>query len=354
MSTPPPAETPAAQTKPSGPAAKPVSSNARPIARRAAALPAKPRPDYRLPIAAAVMALILGFVLGLVFMRHRRAAIDVVASVNGAIISKEDLFNKLQSIAGQATVHKIVEEDLQLQFAKQKGVVPTEAQIDSQLAKDKQNPDFDKALAARGLTLDAYRDALRVRLAQSQVFAQGVTVSDAEVRDWYNAAANPATPNAPYYKPETVNMSVISVPTTALAQRAMKELNSGTPFPLVATAYSTDESKAQGGAIQPLIRGRNPVSKTPALEAALFKLPVGGTYGPVEFSKMQWIFHCNAKSPSQTLPFTAVATEARENALAAKGAKINGPKIAKEFADFQHSAKIKAFWPQYEQAVSSH
>lgn len=347
MSTPPPAQTPGAQTKPGGP-------SARPAARRAAALPAKPRPDYRLPIAAAVLALLLGFVLGLVYMRHRRAATEVVASVNGAVISKDDLFSKLQSTAGQATVHRMVEEDLQLQFAKQKGVVPTEAEIDAQFARDKQNPDFEKALTARGLTPDVYRDALRVRLAQAQVYAQGVTISDAEVRQWYNTAASPSNPAATYYSPETVNLSVISVPTAALAQRAMKELNAGTPFPLVATAYSNDNSKAQGGAIQPLIRGRNPVSKTPALEAALFKLPVGGTYGPVEFSSLQWIFHCNAKTPSQTLPFSAVEAQARQNALAAKGAKINGSKIAKEFADFQHAAKIKSFWPQYEKAVSSH
>ena len=348
MSTPPPA-----QPKPAAPP-KPSSGGTRPAARRAAVLPAKSRPDYRLPVAAGILALILGFVLGIVVMRHRRSAVEVVASVNGSVIDKDALFEKLQTVAGQSVIHKMVEEDLQLQFAAQKGVTPTDAQVDAQLARDKENPDFERALTARGLTLDAYRDALRVRLAQSMVYSQGVTVSDAEVRDWYKNASNPATPNAPYYRPETVSLSAISVPTPALAQRAMKEINSGTPFPLVATAYSTDESKAQGGAIQPLVRGHNPVSKTPALENALFKLPVGGTYGPVEFNKMQWIFHCNTKAPSQTLPFSAVETEARQNALTAKGLKINGPRIAKEFADFQHSSKMKAFWPQYEQAVTSH
>ncbi len=348
MSTPPPA-----QPKPVA-LPKPGSGGARPAARRAAVLPAKSRPDYRLPVAAGILALILGFVLGIVVMRHRRSAVDVVASVNGAVIDKDALFEKLQAVAGQNVIHRMVEEDLQLQFAKKKGAVPTDAQVNAQLARDKENPDFERALTARGLTLDTYRDALRVRLAQSMVYSQGVTVSDAEVRDWYKAASNPANPNAPYYRPETVSMSVISVPTAARAQQAMKELNSGTPFPLVATAYSTDESKAQGGAIQPLVRGHNPVSKSPALENSLFKLPVGGTYGPVEFSKLQWIFHCNAKAPSQTMPFTAVQTEARQNALAAKGLKINGPRITKEFADFQHSSKLKAFWPQYEQAVTSH
>ncbi len=323
-----------------------------PPPRRAAVLPAKPRLDYRLPLAAAVLALIVGFVLGITVIRHRHAAAEVVASVNGTVISQSDLFEKLQSVAGQGVIHNMVEQDLQLQFAKKKGVVITDAQVDTQLAKDQENPDFQKSLTARGLTLNAYRDALRVRLAQSMVYAQGVSVTDAEVQDWYKAAANPANPSAIYYHPDAVVMSVISVPTPVLAQRAMKELNSGTPFPLVATAYSIDPSKAQGGAIQPLIRGRNPVSKDPALEAALFKLPIGGTYGPVEFGKAQWIFHCNSKTPSQTLPFTAVATEARQNALAAKGVKLNGATIAKEFTDFQHASQLKAFWPQYEQAVT--
>lgn len=344
MSTPPPTEK-TAQEK---------TAQTKPAARRAAVLPSKPRRDYRLPLAAAAVALILGITLGVIVMRHRHEATTVVASVNGAVITQADFFEKLQSVAGQAAIHSMVEQNLQLQFAKKKGVVITDAQVDAQLAKDQENPDFQKSLTARGLTLPAYRDALRVRLAQSLVYAQGVSVTDAEVQDWYKAASNPANPNSIYYRPEAVSMSVISVPTPALAQRAMKELNSGTPFALVATAYSTDTSKAQGGQIAPLVRGRNPVSKTPALEKALFDLAIGGTYGPAEFGKAWWIFHCTGKTPSQTLPFTAVATEARQNALAAKGVKLNGAKIAKEFMDFQHSSQLKAFWPQYEQAVTGH
>ncbi len=326
----------------------------KPAARRAAVLPAKPRRDYRLPLAAAALALILGFVLGVYLIRHRHATAEVVASVNGTVITQSDLFEKLQSVAGQAAIHSMVEQDLQLQFAKQKGVVVTDAQVDTQLAKDQENPDFQKSLTARGLTLTAYRDALRVRLAQSMVYAQGVSVTDAEVQDWYKAASNPANPAAIYYQPEAVSLSVISVPTKELALRAMKELNSGTPFALVATAYSTETSRAQGGQIAPLILGRNPLSKTPALEKALFDLPVGQTYGPAAFGKAQWIFHCNSKTPAQTLPFKGVATEARQNALAAKGLKLNGAKIAKEFTDFQQSSKLTAFWPQYEQAVTGH
>lgn len=343
MSTPPPAQPNPTQTN---------SAQTKPAARRAAVLPAKPRRDFRLPLAAAVLSLILGFLLGVFVIRHRHTAAEVVASVNGTVISQSDFFEKLQSISGQGVIHNMVEQDLQLQFAKKKGVVVTEAQVDTQLAKDQENPDFQKSLTARGLSLSAYRDALRVRLAQSMVYAQGVSVTDAEVRSWYDAAANPKNPNAIYYRPDAVSMSIISVPTPAMAQKAMKELNSGTPFPLVATAYSIDPSKTQGGAIQALVRGRNPVTKTPGLEAALFNLSVGQTYGPAKFGNAQWIFRCTGKTPSQTLPFTAVAAEARQNALAAKGIKQNGAKIAKEFTDFQHASQLKAFWPQYEQAVT--
>lgn len=343
MSTPPPAQPNPTQT---------TSAQTKPAARRAAVLPAKPRRDFRLPLAAAALALILGFLLGVYVVRHRHEAATVVASVNGTVISQSDFFEKLQSAAGQGVIHNMVNQDLQLQFAKKKGVVITDAQIDTQLAKDQENPNFQRTLTARGLTLQAYRDALRVKLAQSMTYSQGVSVTDAEVRAWYDYAANPKTPNAIYYQPDAVELSVISVPTLVLAQRAKKELDAGQPFALVATAYSTDDSKAQGGTIQPLIRGRNPVSKTPALEAALFNLPVGGIYGPVDFGKAQWIFTCRGKTPAQTLPFTAVATEARQSALTAKGFKLNGDKIAKEFADFQHTSQLKAFWPQYEHSVT--
>ncbi len=359
MSTPPPAQPKSdAQLKP---AASPKAGGTRPIARRAAALPAKPRLDYRLPVAAGIISLILGIILGVVVMRHRQSATEVVASVNGTVISKDDFFEKLQSFHGQAVVHKMVEENLQLQFADKKGVKITDADVDVQLARDQRNPEFQKLLLASGLTLAAYRDAIRLRLTQSKVYSQGVTVSDAEVRDFYSYSINPAHRNPAYYTPETVSLSVISVPNVpnvAPAQnvmnKVMMELKSGTAFSQVATIYSTDESASKGGAIDPLVRGRNPLSESPQLESTLFNLPVGGMSKVVEFKNLHWIFYCNSKTPSQTLPFSAVETEVRQNALFAKGFKINSKTIAKDFADFQKSSKLKAFWPQYEHAVTGH
>ena len=310
-------------------------------------------PQY-LPWAAAGLALLLGLGLGILVMRHRHATEKTVAAVNGVVITDGDLYGRLQVAAGQPVMHKLVEEQLQLQFAAKKGVFPTDADVDARYQQISKDPRFLPALAASGMSIQDYKHSLRVKLAQADVLTQGVTVSEAEIRDFYNKESDPRNPQSQFYKPDTITFRVIATPSLTRAQQALADLGQNTPFELVAAQYSIDPSKDNGGQISPLQRGRSPVSQNPALEATLFNMKVGQTSAPLSFNRQWWIFHCEDKALGQSLPFESIKDEAKLGAEIVKGTKLNGPAIQAEFQDFQRSSTLQAFWPQYRQAVTGH
>lgn len=305
-----------------------------------------------LPWAAAALALLIGLGAGVLIMRHRHEGQQTVAAVNGVQITKDQVFARLLTAAGQPVVHKMVEEELQLQFAAKKGVPPTDAQVEAKYQALRKDPRFMPALLASGMSLDDYKRSLRVKLAQANVLTDKVSVSDAEVRDFYNQQSDPKNPQAQFYKPATITFRVISTGNPKTAQAALAELNANTPFELVAAEYSADPSKDAGGLITPLQRGRSPLSQNPALETALFDMKVGQLYGPVNFNKGWWVFRCEDKSPGQAIPFDAIKDEARLGAAVVKGTKLNGRAVEKEFQDFQTHSTLQAFWTQYQRAVT--
>jgi foldase protein PrsA len=305
-----------------------------------------------LPWAVAALALVIGFTLGVLIMRHRHEGQKVVAAVNGTQITQDQLFTRLQEAGGQIVVHRMVEEELQLQYAAKKGLAPTPAQVEAKYDSIRKDPRFAPALLASGMSLEDYKRSLRVKLAQANVLTDKISVSDAEVRDFYNQQSDPKNPQAQFYRPATMTFRVIATGNQKLAQSALGELNNNTPFELVATEFSVDPSKDAGGLLSPLQRGRSPLSQNPALETALFNMKVGQLYGPVSFNKGWWVFRCEDKSPGQALPFDSIKNEAKLGAQIIKGTKLKGKDIAKDFQDFQRTSSLQAFWPLYQRAVT--
>lgn len=305
-----------------------------------------------MPWAIGGLALVIGFGLGILVTRHRHEAQKTIAAVNGVVITQDDFFGRLQLAAGQPVMHKLVEEQLQLQFAAKKGVTPTDAEVDARYEQISKDPRFLPALAASGMSINDYKKSLRVKLAQAAVLTKGVTVSDAEIRDFYNKQSDPRNPQSQFYKPDTITFRVIAAPKLAIAQSALAELAANTPFELVAAQDSIDPSKDNGGQIAPLQRGRSPLSQNPALEATLFNMKVGQTSAPLPFNKAWWIFRCQDKTLGQALPFESIKDEARLGAEILKGTTLNGRVIQAEFQDFQRSSTKQAFWQQYRQAIT--
>lgn len=327
--------------------------------------PEAPRPKrrFKLPIwlVAAGMFLV-GLLLGVVVMRQRTQSKQIIVSVNGATITRDDLFNHMQDSYGAQTVHTLAQNLLQLQFAAKKGLAPTQAQVDAEYAKLSSRPNFAQALAQSGIQEGDFKENLRVQLAETNVITQGITATDADAQAYYKAQSSPSNPTAQFYHPAQVSLRVIATLTQPQAQKALAELASGTPFELAASTYSLDTSRTNGGLLAPLSFGSRPLHQVPALEQQIFAMKIGDQIGPVFFAPpgtsesapKWWIFRCQDKAPAVTIPYSQVQDQCLTGAKLAKGTALNSRRIQQEFLDFQHTSNLQAFWPQYQRAIATH
>ena len=319
-------------------------------------LPAKKQaPKLKAPLWLLAAALfIIGVVVGVVVMRHRAQSAVIVASVNGDPITRDDLFNQMQDAAGAQTMHKIIQNMLQVQFAAKKGLAPTDADVNAEYAKMMQRPNFAQALAQSGIPEGDFKQNLRVQLAETNVITQGVTATEADARSYYQQQSNPNNPTAQFYQPEEVSLRAIATATQAQAQKALADLNTQSPFELVATTYSLDPSRSNGGLLAPILRGRLPLHTDIALENSVFSMKIGSQIGPVLFAGKWWIFRCQDKAPAKTIPYAQVQDQCLTGAKLAKGTAANSKRIQQEFNDFQHTSNLQAFWPQYQKVIAAH
>ncbi|MGI4788512.1 MAG: peptidyl-prolyl cis-trans isomerase [Janthinobacterium lividum] len=316
---------------------------------------APPKPRVKIPAWLLVSSMfLLGLVVGVAVMRQRAHSQTIIVSVNGATITRDALFAQMQNAIGVQTIRKMVQNDLQLQFAQKKGLAPTDAEVDAEFAKISKRPNFAQALAQSGVGEGDIKDNLRVQMAETAVISQGVTVTEADAQKYYQAQSNPNNPAATFYRPASISLRAIATTTQAQAQQALTELTSQTPFELVATTYSVDTSKANGGLLAPLVFGRSPLHRAPALEKSVFSMKIGDQLGPVFFANQWWIFRCQDKAPATSVPYAQVADQCLTGAKLLKGTAANSKRIQQEFADFQHSSNLQAFWPQYQKVIASH
>jgi parvulin-like peptidyl-prolyl isomerase len=293
-----------------------------------------------------------GIVVGVLITRAKHSAQQVVVSVNGHNISKATLIERVEATAGPNTLRTLVDDELHLQFAQQKGLAPDNRAVEARYASVARQPDFLRKLAANHLTPELYKRGLRAEMAAEAVMTAGVQITDAEVRQYYQTQIAKNNPTARYYLPSTIVIRIMVIGSATRAQNAAQALQSGIPFADVANRYSDDTSHNRGGLIPPFQRGRTKIAGIPGLEDAIFALKVGDHWGPRAFGKAWWLVRCEDKTPERILPFVEVADDCHTSALMAKAAPINGRRVTAEFEDFKRHAIIQTFDPAYANVVN--
>lgn len=293
-------------------------------------------------------AMIVGVAVGALVVRQRHRAQAVVVSVNGAIITQENLFNRLQADAGNAEMRQIINEELLEQYARQEHLLPNEAQVEAawQQFQHRSGP----AAIAAARDPGEIKRKLRIQLIQSSLLSQNVTVTSEEAKAFYKAQTDKRNPNAQFYTPETATIAVILTPTEAEARAALHELSTGVAFATAANKYSKDTSCQNGGVLPPIQRGRAS-KQIPGLEAAIFGMKIGEQIGPQKFANVWWIIRCLDKTAEVTQPFDSVQEECRRGATLVKGFPKNKTSSEKGFAEFKQKANVQAFWPNYRGAA---
>ncbi len=287
-----------------------------------------------------------------IMWRHHHAD-DVVAAVNGAPLSAADLYGRLEQQAGPRTLSDMASQELTLQYAREKHLLPTNMAIADraeQLMRD--DPQTAGSLLIRRPSV-AQLSRARAQLITEALYGRDVSVTDADARSYYREQISPGRADARFYHPETIKLAVIVTPSQRDVRRAWTEILHGSAFGTEAHRYSKDRSAVSGGELSAFARGRSALHRFPAVESVIFKLQVGSLLPPTNFGGVWWIARCLGRTPSSVTPFEDVKTVCVEGARMRKGAATNAKQVKDDIETFRRQAKIQVFWDRYDKVAAS-
>lgn len=181
----------------------------------------------------------------------------VVVVVNGEEVKANEYYRRMEFLPGVGktmgrtfnefppgflTIEQLITEHLVFQLAKDKGVLPTDLEIDAELkARQADSPQLLQNWLAAGRTLDEFKYQIKYDLAQFKIQTFGVTITNQQIDKHY--ADNPST----FSLPKRAKLRVIVVQSEDDQKKVDADLAAKKPFADVAKQYSADVSKIQGG-----------------------------------------------------------------------------------------------------------
>ncbi len=213
---------------------------------------------------------------------------DVMAKVNGYKVLRSEVDKLYKSQVGNSPqkpsteeeegarlniLRSIIDIQLHLQKAEKLGIVATDDEVDTKFNQVKapySNDEFQKMLQERGFTEAEYKQQVRNNLTIDKLlnkeFGSKITISDAEIQNYYNDHKAQFNLIEPQYSLAHILVVPQVAPGASQAARAEADaqakkkiqmiynrLESGEDFATLASKYSDDQNTAQiGGELQPI------------------------------------------------------------------------------------------------------
>ncbi|OMF97405.1 peptidylprolyl isomerase [Paenibacillus sp. FSL R7-0273] len=200
-----------------------------------------------------------------------------VATVNGADITRAQLYDKLVEAGGETTLQNLITTTLVSQEAKKANITVTDEDINAEIEDLKTQfggeDALNAALAQSSMTLDDLKAQMPLQVEIRKLLEPQITVTDEDISAYFDE--NKATFN----QEEQVQASHILVETKEEADAIVKQLNEGADFAALAKEKSADTgSKENGGDLGFFKKG----DMVPEFSDAAFALKVGETSGAVK------------------------------------------------------------------------
>jgi peptidyl-prolyl cis-trans isomerase C len=262
---------------------------------------------------------------------------EVLARVNGEDVKKADLDRLVKNMEMSANqpipadrrdevlrkaLDQLVTYTVLTQETRARKVTVTDAEIDGNLKQmQSQFPntqEFNKALAARGMTLEKLRSDARIDMSINKMLEAEVSTTpaptDAQAREFYDK--NPDK----FKQDEAIRASHILIPADEKADEAtkkkaraeadevLKELKAGGDFAELAKKHSKDSSAAQGGDLNFFPKGQ----MVPAFDQAAWALKPGEISDVVTTPFGYHIIKVTDRRPASTVPFETVSPRIKE------------------------------------------
>jgi parvulin-like peptidyl-prolyl isomerase len=326
----------------------------RPFRSNPEAIPSELRRPFPIRALLGTLSLCVGLALGLfgVYTANvaRRTSSEQMAIVADIPITKTQFHHWLELQAGSEVLNEMVNDELVLQFAKLRNLVPDDSAVEERVRSVRANTSFAEQIDARRLSSAELARDCRIQVILEKIYGKGAAVSEQEMLAYYASQCDPKSPASKFYSPQVAHVSELAMITEEEARRAEADLQSGVPFAEVALKYSKDRTAMSGGEAPPIVRGRSVLSKiAPEFEKAIFELKPGEWTRSYRIANgnLWMLVKCNSIVPAKTQSYAQVREECRWQAAALKSGQAGISKLAADFQDFRHKALVQVFWEQY-------
>ncbi len=295
----------------------------------------------------------------------------VVATINNEGITEKEFYTRLQRVkgsdflvpttppamrtesAGYIVLNSLINERLIIQLAQKNSVMPTDAEVNSELAIVMKQEGVIAALNEHTINKEDLFYDVKVQISRFNLATGKQPATPEEIEKFYND-------NVEHYKsPERWGLSAIRTTNIDTAIKVQGELKAGKTFEATAKTYSEDpRTRDNGGQIGVFDATDKNLpqeikSKVAALKLGEFTDPIGVMFDPGNGGAkvlVYWIVKLTVKQDAVTRTLADVRGQV-ERLAALK--KAGGLEVAdKKIAEFRKSSTVQVNVPGYDALTS--
>lgn len=233
---------------------------------------------------------------------------EVVATVNGEKIYKDELYEAMISAGGRDTLNQLISKMLIIQEGRRQGIKVSDEEVDQELNSfmEELGAYFDQFLEQSNMTKEQVKEELKVNLYAKKMAMEQIEISDKDLETYFKENQDK------FNVLEQVEARHILVETREEAEEILSQLQAGGDFAALAKEHSLDtNNKDTGGNLGLFPKG---VMET-AFEEAAFTLPKGGISQPVETRHGFHVIEVLDHQPAREVTFQEVKEEVKEQKL---------------------------------------
>ncbi|WP_019241649.1 MULTISPECIES: peptidylprolyl isomerase [Bacillus] len=238
---------------------------------------------------------------------------NVVATVGGEKIKKEEVYDAMVGQYGSSVVDTLIKNKIIELEAKKENITISQKAIDKELESFIQSyggqEAFDASLEQSGISLETFKTDIENFLKLEKLLKPSIKITDEEMKEYFEENKDS------FDEQEQVKASHILVDDLATAQKIKKELDNGADFAELAKKNSTDTSSAEkGGDLDYFSKG----DMVEAFETAAFSLKEGEISDPVKTDYGYHIIKVTGKKAAKAAKYEDHKKEIKQNLFDSK------------------------------------
>ncbi|WP_318616196.1 peptidylprolyl isomerase [Sporosarcina sp. YIM B06819] len=219
---------------------------------------------------------------------------EIVATVGGEKITKEELYDTLVKASGQQALDAMIEDKVIAMELKKEKVTVSDEEVEAEFATHVESNGgeeaFATALEQSGITEKDFKDSITEYLSIRKVVEPRIEITDEDIKAYFDENKETLSTE------DQVEASHILVKDEATAKEVAKKLADGEDFVALAKEYSMDTANAsKGGELGYFGRGK----MVAEFEEAAFSMEIGAVSEPVKTEHGYHIIHVTDKKAAK-------------------------------------------------------